>query len=378
MRAVRPRPVLALLGAALVLAGTAAAHAADLDPAQAKTLAALSTHTKQIETNLKLALEAAGPGSERPPEAKARLARTRLAQPEGLLPQVRAELEKLPAEQADVAALRARLDAAEQSLRALKARLDGPASTGPASAGGTKLDYKQQKELADATYYVREAEGLAAGLEALAGEVAAAPEPDAFDHRRLRGGAAAIEKARQRADLARTRLAALPADGAGVGPVAERLTAALAGVDKAEARLKPVHQRVEALVDPARYPDLAQDLRRLQDLARMLREGPGLFESQPLRAAAVSAEAAAAGAEHERIVAAYRPLVVQQTAEGQQVSALSLYFLESRGAFRAAAAAATAALPAALDEAFAGTLRLAEQAVAEAKPAFFLEASPSS
>lgn len=385
MNVVRSRRVLVLLCSALMALGALApppARAGDLDPAQARTLATLTGYAKQIETNLKLAQDAAGPGTERPSDAKARLSRTRLAQPEGMLPQVRVELAKLPAEHADVVALRARLDAAEATLKALKARLDGSPTTGapaPGSSGtggGTKLDYKQQKELSDAEFYVREVEGMAGGLETLAREVDAAADKDAFDHSRLRAGAATLEKARQRAGLARGRLDALPAEGAGVRPVAERLTAALAGIDASEPRWKPVHQRVEALIDPAAYPRLAEDVRRLQDLARMLKEAPSLFAHEPVRAAAVVAEYPAVIAEHERIVAAYRPLVVQRTADGERVSGVSRYFLEGLEACRIAEQAEKASLPAALDTAFAETVAMADQAVAESKPAFFLGGIP--
>jgi len=164
--------IVILCVASLLSTALPAALAADLDADQQKQLRALTSSATQIETNVRLAQDAAGPGADKPSEAKARLARTRLAPPESLLPQVRDALAKLPADHADVVALAKRLDAAEVAIRGLKARLDG-ASAPPSPAapgGGKKLDYQQEKLLTDARYYAREVAGLAAALTELVKE----------------------------------------------------------------------------------------------------------------------------------------------------------------------------------------------------------------
>lgn len=366
--------------AVVLAAALPGAEAGDLDPAQAKTLATLATYVKQVETNVALAADAAGPGTATPTAAQGRLARTRLAQPKGLLPQVRAELDKLPAANADVAALRARLDAAEEAVRALEARLDGKAGPGAAPpappATGTRLDYKQQKELADAEAYAREVEGLAAALRALAQELEAAPDKDAFDHRRLGDGAATIARARQRGGLVTKRLVLLPPDGTGVKAVADALAAALASVAASEATLEPVRARLEALLDPAQHPELAADVKRLQGLAQMLADPVNLFAGRPRRAAEVVRVADAAVEEHRRVTAAYRLLVVQRTAQGEAVAAASRFFTGNHAEFLAAAEAARASLGASIDAALAAVVGLADQAVKEEKPAFFTGGIP--
>jgi hypothetical protein len=131
----------------LVISSVSIAHAGDLDANQRKVLASLTSYVAQIETNVKLAEEAAGPGEGRPPEAKIRLVRTRLAQPQSMLPQVRQELDKLPADHADVTALRERLDAVGKKIAMLETRIGG--TPPPPTSSGAKLDYKQEKALAD-------------------------------------------------------------------------------------------------------------------------------------------------------------------------------------------------------------------------------------
>ena len=370
-----PRVVLLLVALALG-AGAVRASAGDLDAAQSKTLASLVAAAERIETNVRLAEEAAGPGTGRPSESKVRLAKTRLASPVAHLAEVRGMLAALPADHADVVALGRRLDAVGARITALTARLDGaPGAPAPTAPAGTKLDYRQEKELADARFYAREVEGLATALEALAAEVDAAADKDAFDHRRLRDGVATADKARERAQLARTRLDALPADGAGVRDVVEQLAKATAVLDRAEPRVRPVSTRVEGLIDPAAHPSFPTDLRRVQDLARRFSEPATLF-ARPRRAAEVVTDAPAAVEEHARFVAAYRLLVLQGTREGEQAAGASRYFEESHRAFAAAAAEAKSGMPRAIDEAVAAAVALAEQAAAEGKPAFFLEGVP--
>src|SRR5690606_26786625 len=125
----------------------------------------------QIETNIKLAYDAAGPGDDQPSGSKAKLARVRLEQPKAMLPKAREQMTKLPADHADVAALNKRLDAADASIAALEARLDGktappppapgdtpaPANPGdkpapPPADAGMKLDYKQEEQLKNARF----------------------------------------------------------------------------------------------------------------------------------------------------------------------------------------------------------------------------------
>lgn len=344
------------------------ARAGDLDAAQQQRLAALASSVKQIETNLTLAQQAAGPGDGRIPPSKARLVQTRLASPASLLPQVREALRALPADHADVAALAARVDAAASAIAALEARM-GLAPTAPAT--GTKLDHVQAKALADGTFHVREVVGLAAAVDEVVKEVAAAADPDALDHRRVAAAMNTVAKARERAAQAHTHLDPLPADGAGVKPALDELAAGLASLATSEAKLKPTHERLQALVNPATYPTLDADVRRLQELGQMYGDPANTFGGDRRRAAALVGEHPAAVAEHARLVQAYAAFVRQQTEAGRRVEGAARFCGDALTRFGAAADAQRQAAPAAVDAAFAALARLVETAVKEEKPAFF-------
>jgi len=367
----RPRLRATGLALALWVSGVVATvvHAGDLDATQRQRLAALASSVKQIETNVALAQQAAGPGDGRVPPAKARLVQTRLAPPASLVPQVREALASLPADHADVAALRARVDAAAAAIAALEART-GAAPTPPSAGAGAKLDHVQAKALADGRYHVREVVGLAAAVEEVVQEVAAAA-PDALDHRRVAAAMNTVAKARERAAQAHAHLDPLPADGAGVKPVLDELTAGLASVAASAARLQPVHARLQALVDPATYPTLEADVRRLQELGQMYRDPAQAFAADRARAAVLVTELPAALAEHARLEPAYRAFVRQGTEAGRRIDGAGRFSGERLAAFVAAVDAQRAQAPAAVDAAFAALARLVETAVKEEKPAFF-------
>ena len=368
--ALRRAAVFLLVVATGLVACPPSARAGDLDAAQQQRLAALASSVKQIETNVTLAQQAAGPGDGRIPPAKARLVQTRLASPASLLPQVREALRALPADHADVAALAARLDAAAAAITALEARM-GLAPAAPATGTGTKLDHVQAKALADGTFHVREVVGLAAAVEEVVKEVAAAADPDALDHRRVAAAVNTVAKARERAAQAHTHLDPLPADGAGVKAVRDELAAGLASLATSEAKLKPVHERLQTLVNPATYPTLDADVRRLQELGQMYGDPANTFGGDRRRAAALVGEHPAAVAEHARLVKAYAAFVRQQTEAGRRVEGAARFCGEALAKFGAAVDAQRQAAPAAVDAAFAALARLVETAVKEEKPAFF-------
>ncbi|MBL9088433.1 MAG: hypothetical protein JNM10_14935 [Planctomycetia bacterium] len=372
-RSRRPRRAAALAVAVLAVVAAVAAPSAvagDLDAAQQQRLAALAASVKQIETNVTLAQQAAGPGDGRIPPAKARLVQTRLASPASLVPQAREALRALPADHADVAALVGRLDAAAASIAALEARM-GAAPAAPATGAGTKLDHVQAKALADGTFHVREVVGLAAAVDEVAKEAAAAADPDALDHRRIAAALNTVAKARERAAQARAHLDPLPADGAGVKAARDELAAGLASLATSEAKLKPLHERLQVLVDPATHPTLDADVRRLQELGQAYGDPANTFGGDRRRAAALVAELPAAVAEHERLVKAYAALVRQRTDDGRRVEGAARFCGEALARFGAATDAQRAAAPAAVDAAFAALGRLVETAVKEEKPAFF-------
>jgi len=370
----RARPGRAWLVLLLLGAGTVA-RAGDLDAAQTQRLAALTSSTRQIETNLALAEQAAGAGDGPLAPAKARLVKTRLAQPAAQLPQVRELLAELPADHPEVVALKARLDAGAASIARLETRL-GAKEAAPAPGAGRKLDWPQEKALADGRSYVREVLGLAAALDEVSKEIAAAPDAGALDHRRLATAMNTVVRARERAVLARNHLDALPADGAGVVSALDELAAALVSVAGSEATLKPVHERLQALVNPGTWPDLEADVRGLSALGQMYGEPAHVFAADRARAARLVAELPATVVEHERLATLYAPLVRQQTEAARRIEGAGRFCAERLAAFATTVTAQRAKAPVDLEAAFAELARNVQTAVAEKKPAYFTGGIP--
>ncbi len=373
------RAVVALVPCVVLLGVTGLVEAGDLDPQQVKTLATLASYAKQIETNVRIATDGVGAGEGKPSDAKIRLARTRLEQPKGMLVSVREALAKLPENQADVTALRARLDASAAAITALEARLDGTSAgtTGAPTpaAPGVRLDYKQQKSLSDGEFHARRVANAAADLVELRKVVDATADKDAIDHRLVRAGMGTIEAARRSAVHAKSHLDPLPGNGAGVAEIVSLLATALTSIAASEAALTPIHARLSHLVDPAAYPALSDDVRRLRDLASMYRE-TDVFARDPRRAAVLVGEGPAARTAYAAIAKAYAPFLAQKTEEGKPVDAALRHFHETLAAFDAATDRARTSLPAEIDAEVASVDKLVATAVTESKPAFFVHAIP--
>jgi hypothetical protein len=359
--------------------GSRALAAAALDAGQQKFLSEAQSYQQQVETNLQLAQQTAGPGTAAPPASRARLALVRLESAKQALPQVSARLERLPSGHPDVQALRQRFDAASSAVAQLENRLTGgsaaAATSGGVTASGARLDYRQEESLKNARYHAREVEGGAAALTQLVEQLRPVADWKTIDHRLVQRGINTIADARKRAGQAGEHLATLPPDGQGVKPVADALAQAVAAVDAAAVFLAPLHEKLVALVSPASYPSLAADIARLRELSSMYGNSSIVLENR-LRAAELIRDAAAVGAERDRLVAAYGSLIQQRTAEGEQLAGINSYFAERLAAFMAAAREQLAALPGEIEAHLAEADGMADQAVVNQTPAFFTGGIP--
>lgn len=378
-----------MVGALMLLFGGIRVSAAELDADQAKLLAAAQTHLKQLQANLKLAQETAGPPDKPVSPSKARLAMARLDSAKQSVPQVQGRLEKLPADHADVQATRKQLDADVAAIAALEARLKGepPAKAPAEEAGksdgnaapaakpapgneGVKLNYKQEDLLKNARFHTRDAQGKAEAVAEVAAKVQAAENIVTLDHRLVQSAVNTIADARGKAKNADNALAELPADGRGVPEVAGALTQVKASLDESEKVIAPAHAQLMKLVDPANYPSFQADVKRLSELAGMYRDTSVLEQDRP-RAIELIAQGAAAQAEHNRIVKAYAPLIIQKTSQGEQLAGTSRHFVEQITGFAQVTRQLRETLPPDIDQEIAGVNKMADEAVAEQKPAFF-------
>lgn len=330
---------------------------------------------KKAQANLKSAEDSAGPANKKPSGSRAKLSLMRAGSARSDAEAVKKVLAKLPADAPEVVEVQKQLDATVASIDALEKRLTGGSGPKPAPTG-KKLDYRQEKKLKDAQYYLREVEGWAVKLTELATNTKAVEDKDTIDHRIVANGIATMDKAKQRIGLIVGYLQELPADGMGVAQTGAAMNKAQATIGEAEKVLSPLHGRLQRLVHPSTYPSLDGDLKRLQELTRMFYES-GVLQSDPRGAAKVVEQASASHAEFVRVVKAYAPLMRQQTELGKRVEGQTSYFLEKYQAFGKAAAEETKLLPGRIQEHISEAEKMANEAVSENKTAYFSWGIPS-
>ncbi len=391
-RRLAPRALLLAGGVALALAAPtssaraattapAIAHAAiaapatsvDLDAAQAKLLSEAATHLKNLRVNLKLAVDTL-PKRGTLSASKKKLAQLRLDSAKGAVPAVEERLAKLPADDAQVAAVQADFDAAKQSIAEVQAVLDGGEPAQPVAAG-TRLDYLQEKALSDLRFFIQEVQRRSQPVAQIAAQVQQVADKETLDHRVVQQAMNTIAEARAKVGNANDRVVDLPADGTGVPEAVAALQAEVASLDASERILAPAHATLTALIDPARYPQLDADLERLSEFTRMF-GNPQLLQTDRARAAEIVGQANAAHAEATRIATEYLKFINQQTELSKRLGGNVTYFFEKYGAFGEAVATERANLPASMDADFASVEGLVQQAVAERKPAFFTGGIP--
>jgi hypothetical protein len=377
-----------------------------LSAEQQQKLAAVASGLSRVKTNAQLALESAGPGSGVPQGSRAKLSKMRLDTAAADLPQLRQWLAELPADAPEVQPVAAELASVEESIAALDARLAGagvppapepearaptpaaapaapPTTNAPVVALPTadtapttvKLGYQQEEVLKGARFNLREVEGSAAALTQLVAELQPQTDQMSIDHRKVRSGMNSIEAVRRKAGFAQDALDQLPANGQGVAEATAALAEANGQIDAAAAYLGPLDQALTKLIDPASYPELQADLRRLNELTVMY-GNPVILQTDRPQAAAVLTEAGAASEEVARIARLYLPLIEQQTEEGKRIEAAGNYFLEKQRAFLAAAEQEKQTLPQQIRADLAEADGIAAAAVAEQKPLFFTGGIP--
>ena len=381
-RLARPLSVVTVIVAWCFAArGPAPAYAADLDANQRKFLADAQNHLKQLNSNLKLAQDAAGPGEGVPPASKARLAATRLGSAKQSQAEVKARLERLPADHPDVKALQAEYDAAAASVTALENRLTGKSSAaapgGQKPGGGMKLDPRQQEALKNATFHVTNVEGYANGVAEVAAKVKAASDPTTVDRARIRQAMTTIETARRKQADAEAQLAKVPADGEGVADVAATLRAAVASLAESEKLIAPVHEKLAKMGDASNYAGLEGDVTRLRELALMYGDPLNKLRNDRADAVVLVQQIPATRDELKRMSTTYAPLIAQQNGQGRSVEGGVRYLTERLDEFDAAAQRVRGELPQEVEADLAKVRAMTDTAVNEQRPAYFTQGIPS-
>ncbi len=387
---IRPFPATALAAATMML--FVAGAQADLDATQKQLYDDAIKHIGQGEANFKVASDGATGNIT---GSRGRLTLSRLAAVKTSIATVNARLGKLPADEAQVQALKARVDQLQKSVTDMETAIANPGAAAkpdakpgaapdpakpqaqpkPPADAGTKLDYKQEENLKNARFHTRDVTGKAAAIAQVAETVTKAADPLLVPIGTLQAAVNTIEDVHRKEKFADDALAPLPADGRGVQEVADQLKESKASVAASEKVIIPAYDKLVAALDPKNHPTLAEDIKRLGELASMYANADVFISDRP-RAAAAVIEIPQAAKEHDRIVKDYALLMQQQTDAGKRLIGTSTHFKEKLGAFIELAKQQKQALPGEIEADLKRAGELSDQAVKEQKPAFFTGGIP--
>ncbi len=341
------------------------------------------------EADLAAARSSAGSAANPAAGSRLKLTLTRLESARARIDQAGTALKRIAPDDPSAVALRKRHETATAGLAAIDAIVapaspaNPPAANPPAGnpanpvapanppvASPARLDYKQQQLIKDANFHLRDAEGYSAGAAEVVARLSGdGPKPIHQDVTNALNAVATGEKKQQ---LAAGYLAQLPADHPDVQALAAAVTQMAEALSASKTKLVEADAHLQKLTGMENYPKYDADFVLLQDLARRYTD----FANVSQRAEALAEiirEDAQALRESQRIGQTYAPLVDQHTEPGQRMTRMQEYFTEHRTAFSKELAEYRKELPAAFDKDLQEADRLAEDAVANAKPAFFGE-----
>lgn len=327
---------------------------------------------RRAEANLQSVTASIGNRTTPPRGSAAKLAASRLEQVINDLTPARELLETIPAgtEGRDEAAARYTAAANEYNrLRTILTGSDAPSDASQAEQG-TALNYQQEELLKNALFHLNEVERNATQLTEAVERLREVEDQLSIDHREVSQLRDIVENAQRKSGFAKDALDGLPADGRGVAAAKQRKAALDAKVVLAADYLNPLHDRLQELIDPSKYPEFEADRKRLSELSRMYADENWLQTDRSFAAAALN-EAEAAKAECIRIAQKYSRLMQQRTPQGVTIESVGNGFLKNHSAFLAAAEAEGKTLPESIRTDLAQAREYAAEAVAEQKPLWF-------
>ncbi len=384
--ATRVGTVIVAVAAVVVAAWAVPAYAA-LDADQQALLRQAEAQLKKAEADLDAATSSAGTAANPAKGSRLKLTQMRLDSAQQALGQSAEALGKLPAEDDAVKTEQARHDAAAARHAQITAIItpdapapapapadkpgDAPApptEAKPAPADAPKLHYKQEEQLKNARFHLREAQ--AAGNAAAQGVAKLDADAASVVHADVVRALQSLDRADEKLKLAQGNLDALPAEHPQVQPVVGEAKALADTLGATRSRLVAEEARLGKLAGMGNYPKYDEDFALLQELARRYGNFQATAE-QPDTMAQVIREDGAALGEVQRIAKTYLPLVEQKTDAGVKMEKQFNYFQSQRGRFAEQLMAYKATLPGAFEADIAEAMKLAEQGVNEQKPLFF-------
>lgn len=196
-----------------------------------------------------------------------------------------------------------------------------------------------------------------------------------INHRSTAQALAVIKEARRQAGFVKDGLAKIPANGQGVAAAKENLAKALESIQGSEDYFKPLHEKIMAMIDPAKFPNFDTDRKRLGGISGDY-SAEWVFTSDRARAAELFQQRQAAQEELVRIAKSYTRLMQQKTDMGTAIESVGNGALRSFEAFDAKIVEEKKSLPKAIHEHLAEAQQYGDEAVKNQKPMWFTGGIP--
>lgn len=244
------------------------------------------------------------------------------------------------------------------------------ASSAHAFQSPAKLNYKQVQDLKDARFYLDQAEPEVDDLSAKAAELKprigdpSVPLPQVLGYRQRLGNVV------QKIQNANNRFKNLPLDHPEVREQAQRVAPMRDKLVAAERVFMDAERALRQALDGSNFPDLDKDLSRMKELSQQFNVAHWINDSPEL-AIPLIRQFPPAVEEYKRLVAKYGAVIAQQGPAGQQMSAAIKRWERVAGDLESAMKQFVQEAPQSVGGHFDQAIKLAEQAVAEKKPAFF-------
>ena len=344
--------------------------------AQADTaadLAKIEGLLRRAQANLDSVNASIGHRTTPPRGSAAKLAQSRLNQAKGDLENAGKLVATLPKAGQGVAETTAKYNQAV----ALYNKLIGILNGGEAPAqpevkeGEVKLGYPHADNFKNTQFTFRnKVQTPAKQLTELHAKLKPVEDQMLINHRTTAQALAVIQEARRQAGFVKDGLAKIPANGQGVAAAKDNLAKALASIKECEDYFAPLHTKIMAMIDPAKFPDFDADRKRLRGLSSDY-AADWVFTSDRARAAELFKQREAAQAELVRIAKTYQRLMQQKTDMGTSIDAVGTGAIRSFNAFDAKIEEQKKTLPPSIREDLAQAQKMGDEAVAKEKPMWF-------
>ena len=279
----------------------------------------------------------------------------------------------MTAGEAGVAEITTRYNTAATLYQKLAAVMNGgsaPSESGPKD-GEVKLGYPHADNFKNTQFtYRNKVEPAANGLTKLHAELLPVKDQLTINHRVTAQALATIAEARRQAGFVQDGLVKIPANGQGVAAAKADLARSLEEIAGSEKYFAPLHAKLMAMIDPAKYPNFQQDHKRLGGLSRDYAH-EWIFTENRARAAELYGQRKAAEEELIRTASAYQRLMQQQTDMGRAIESVGNGALKNFRKFDAEIQKQKTALPVSIREDLAEADKYATEAVEKQKPLWF-------